>query len=159
MPATGGGGASPPSQVGHVTCLGCGCACDDIVLTIAAGRITAAERACPLGVAWFGDGRVPDQVQVDGKPAELERALERAAGLLGEARGGLLVVLGAELTVSAYAAALALADALGAATDGVVSEPAAAGIHAGDFDEWGMPDELQHGKSLILKCGMHPIQP
>jgi formylmethanofuran dehydrogenase subunit B len=131
MPAPGRGGASGPSQVGHVTCLGCGCACDDIALTIAAGRITAAERACPLGVAWFGDGRVPDQVQVDGKPAELERALDRAAAVLGEARGSALVMLGAELTVSAYGAVLALADALGAATDSVVSEPAAAGILAG----------------------------
>jgi len=131
MPAPGRGGASRPSQVGHVTCLGCGCACDDIALTIAAGRITAAERACPLGVAWFGDGRVPDQVQVDGKPAELERALDRAAAVLGEARGSALVMLGAELTVSAYGTALALADALGAATDSVVSEPAAAGILAG----------------------------
>ena len=91
------------------------------MLTIAAGRITEAERACLLGVAWFGDGRVPDQVQVDGKPAELERALDRAATVLGEARGSALVMLGAELTVSAYGAALALADALGAATDGVVS--------------------------------------
>ena len=101
------------------------------MLTIAAGRITEAERACLLGVAWFGDGRVPDQVQVDGKPAELERALDRAATVLGEARGSALVMLGAELTVSAYGAALALADALGAAADSVVSEPAAAGILAG----------------------------
>ena len=90
MPAPGRGGASAPSQVGHVTCLGCGCACDDIVLTIAAGRITVAERACPPGIAWFGDGFVPDQVLADGKPAELEAALDRAAALLAEARGGLL---------------------------------------------------------------------
>ena len=131
MPATGRGGASAPSQVGHVTCLGCGCACDDIVLTIAGGRITAAQHACPLGVAWFGDGQVSDQIRVDGKTADLERALDRAAALAGEARGRLLVVLGAELTASAYGTALALADTLGAVTDGAVSEPAAAGILAG----------------------------
>ena len=131
MPATGRGGASTPSQIGHVTCLGCGCACDDIVLTIAAGRITAAERACPLGVAWFGDGRVPDQVQVDGKPAELEAGLDPRRPCWARLAAALLVVLGAELTVSAYGAALALADALGAGTDGVMSEPAAAGILAG----------------------------
>jgi formylmethanofuran dehydrogenase subunit B len=130
MPSPRRGGAAAPSQVGHVTCLGCGCACDDIVLTIAKGRITAAERACPLGIAWFGDGQVPDGVLVDGKPTDVQRAVDRAAALLGEARGRLVVVLGAELTASAYGAALALADALGAVTDSVISEPAAAGILA-----------------------------
>ncbi len=130
MPPTGRGGASASSQVGHVTCLGCGCACDDIVLTIAGSRIAAAEHACSLGVAWFGDGQVPDQVLVDGKPADVQRAVDRAAALLVEARGRLLVVLGAELTVSAYGAALALADVLGATADSVISEPAAAGILA-----------------------------
>jgi acetoacetyl-CoA synthetase len=42
-----------------VTCLGCGCGCDDIAVTVQDGTITATERACPLGRAWFGDGTVP----------------------------------------------------------------------------------------------------
>src|SRR3954467_6543770 len=54
LPVTGQGGASPPSGAGHVTCLGGGCACDDIVLTIAGGRIAAAERAPPLGLPRVG---------------------------------------------------------------------------------------------------------
>jgi formylmethanofuran dehydrogenase subunit B len=158
MPSTGRGGASAPSQVGHVTCLGCGCACDDIVLTIAGGRITAAERACPLGTAWFGDGQVPDTVLADGKPATVQGALDRAAALLGEARAGLLVVLGAELTVSAYGAALALADALGAATDGVISEPAAAGILAAQRRGRATATlgEIRNRADLIVYWGVDP---
>jgi formylmethanofuran dehydrogenase subunit B len=158
MPGTGQGGASPPSQIGHVTCLGCGCACDDIVLSISGGRITAAERACPLGIAWFGDGRVADQVQVDGKPADLEHALDHASTLLGQARGRLLVVLGAELTVSAYQAALALADTLAAATDSVVSEPAAAGILAGQRRGRATATlgEIRNRADLIVYWGVDP---
>ena len=158
MPSPGRGGASAPSQVGHVTCLGCGCACDDIVLTIAGGRITAAERACPLGVAWFGDGQVPDKVVADGKPAAAEGGLDRAAALLAEARGGLLVVLGAELTVSAYGAALALADALGAATDGITSVPAAAGILAAQRRGRATATlgEIRNRADLIIYWGVDP---
>jgi len=158
MPSPGRGGASAPSQVGHVTCLGCGCACDDIVLTLAGGRITAAERACPLGIGWFGDGQVPDQVLTDGKPADVQGALGRAAALLAEARGGLLVVLGAELTVSAYGVALALSDALGAATDSATSEPAAAGMLAAQRRGRATATlgEIRNRADLIVYWGVDP---
>jgi formylmethanofuran dehydrogenase subunit B len=152
------GGASAPSKVGHVTCLGCGCGCDDIVLTVAAGRIVGAEHACPLGLAWFGDGRVPDRMLVDGKPAELEAALDRAAVILGDARGRLLVVLGADLTCAAYGTALALADALGAATDGLVSDSAAAGILAGQRRGRATATlgELRNRADLVVYWGVDP---
>ncbi|HEX6104215.1 MAG TPA: hypothetical protein VFZ26_01445 [Gemmatimonadales bacterium] len=118
------------ARVAHVTCLGCGCACDDIVLTVRDGRIVDAERACPLGVAWFGDGRVPGAVQVDGRQAESRVALDAAAELLRGARGRLFVFLGDDLTCAAQRAALGIADRLGAVADGVVSETAADGILA-----------------------------
>jgi len=117
-------------QVPHVTCLGCGCACDDIVVTLRADRIVGAEQACPLGLAWFGDGVVPGAVRVDGRDAGLDEALAAAADLLRGARGRLLVFLGEDLTVAAQRAALGMADRLQAVTDGVVSETAAAGILA-----------------------------
>ena len=152
------GGASAPSQAGHVTCLGCGCACDDIVLILNAGRIAEAEHACPLGTAWFGDGQVPDRVLVDGKPAEPERALDQAAALLRGAGGRVLVVLAADLTTAAYGAALALADALGAASDALVSEPAAAGILAGQRRGRATATlgELRNRADLVLYWGVDP---
>jgi formylmethanofuran dehydrogenase subunit B len=117
--------------VAHVPCLGCGCACDDIVLTLRDDRIVEAEYACPLGLAWFGDGRVPGVVRVDGRECGLEEALDAAAGLLRQARGRLFLFLGDELTCEAQRAALGIADRLRATVDGVVSETAAGGILAG----------------------------
>ncbi len=39
----------------HATCLGCGCACDDITPVVRQNRIVEARNACALGRAWFGD--------------------------------------------------------------------------------------------------------
>jgi formylmethanofuran dehydrogenase subunit B len=152
------GGASTPSQVGHVTCLGCGCACDDIILTVNGGRIERAERACPLGIAWFGDGQVPDKVLIDGAPAELDRALDQAAALLRSARERLLVVLAADLTTAAYGSALALSDSLRAATEGLVSEPAASGILASQRRGRATATlgELRNRADLVVYWGVDP---
>lgn len=125
------GGRSKPHQVAHVTCLGCGCACDDIVLTLRDDLIVQAEHACALGAAWFGDGRVPAAVRVDGRDCGVEEALDAAASLLRDARGQLFVFLGDELTCAAQRVALGVADRLRAVVDGVVSETAANGILAG----------------------------
>jgi hypothetical protein len=62
--------------VAHATCLGCGCACDDIVVRTEGERIVDAERACPLGRAWFGDGRVPARATVRGADAPDAEALD-----------------------------------------------------------------------------------
>ena len=34
--------------VANVTCLGCGCACDDITVVVKQDRITEARNACAL---------------------------------------------------------------------------------------------------------------
>jgi formylmethanofuran dehydrogenase subunit B len=152
------GGPSTPSQVGHVTCLGCGCACDDIVLTVNGSRIERADRACALGVAWFGDGQVPDRVLIDGEPAELDRALDQAATVLRGARGRVLVVMAADLTTAAYGSALALSDALGAACDSLVSEPAATGILAAQRRGRATATlgELRNRADLVVYWGVDP---
>jgi len=122
---------SQPDQVANVTCLGCGCACDDIVLTLQRDRIVQAEHACPLGAAWFGDGRVPGALRVDGRDCTPEAALNTAASLLRAAHGRVFVFLGDELTCEAQRLVLGIADRLHAVADGVVSETAANGILAG----------------------------
>ena len=70
------------------------------------------------------------------------------------------MVLGAELTVSAYGAALALADALGAVTDGIVSEPAAAGILAGQRRGRATATlgEIRNRADLIVYWAVDPDQ-
>jgi formylmethanofuran dehydrogenase subunit B len=109
--------------VEDVTCLGCGCACDDIRIRIENGRILEAERACALGAAWFGDGSAPAAAAVDRRPATLEAAISSAAELLGSATRP-LVYLAPGLTNEAVREAIALADLLGAALDSVTSDTA-----------------------------------
>ncbi len=114
----------------NVTCLGCGCACDDIGVTVRDQRIVALEHACPLGERWFGDGVVPARAVVRGAAASIENAVTRAAELL---RGGApaLVYLAPDLSTEAQREAIALADRLRARLDSVSSDTVAAGILAG----------------------------
>jgi formylmethanofuran dehydrogenase subunit B len=118
-------------QVSHVTCLGCGCTCDDIILTLRNERIVQAEHACRLGLAWFGDGRVPGTVRADGRECGLDEALNTSVTLLHAARGRVLVFLGDDITSESQRVAVGIADRLRAVVDSVVSKPAAAGILAG----------------------------
>jgi formylmethanofuran dehydrogenase subunit B len=91
------------------TCLGCGCACDDIELQVDGNRIVEARHACPLGVAWFGDGGVPGRVRVAGADAALDIAIEAMVRALeGAARPA--VYLAADLSCEAQRAGIALAD-------------------------------------------------
>lgn len=115
---------------GAVTCLGCGCGCDDLRVAVADGRIVDLSPPCPLAHAWFGDGRMPSAVRLAARDANLDDALQEAAGVLAGAGGRALVVLAADISVQAQRAALALADRLGAAVDSATSEPAAAGLLA-----------------------------
>jgi formylmethanofuran dehydrogenase subunit B len=115
--------------VASAVCLGCGCACDDIEVVVRGGRIAEARRACPLGAAWFGDGRAPARALVGGREATREAALDAAAGLLaGAARP--LVYLAPELSCEAQRESAALADVLHAALDSVTSDTVMASVLA-----------------------------
>ena len=111
------------------TCLGCGCACDDIALEVEGGRIVAAGNACELGRTWFGDGAVPTKVLVAGKPVTLDQALDRAAAILTAAKNP-MVYLAGDLTVEAARSGLAIADRLRARLDSAASDTVAAGLLA-----------------------------
>jgi formylmethanofuran dehydrogenase subunit B len=112
-----------------VTCLGCGCGCDDLEVRIGDGRIVGVSPPCPVATRWFGDGSAPAEIRVNAKPATLDNAIEAAALLLAGAERP-MVLLGPDLTTRAQRAAIALADALRAEVDGATSDTAAAGILA-----------------------------
>jgi len=112
----------------HVTCLGCGCACDDIAVVVKRGRIAEARNACALGQAWFGDGSVPEETRVKGRTASPEGALGEATKILrGAARP--LVYLAADVACEAQREAVAIADRLRAALDSLAAS-AAVGVLA-----------------------------
>ena len=112
-----------------VTCLGCGCACDDIRITVRDGRIVEAARACDLGAAWFGDGSLPAEAAIDAVRATMDEALASAAALVRAARRP-LVYIAPGVTNEAAREAVALADVLGAALDSVTSDTAMGAILA-----------------------------
>ncbi len=112
------------SVVENVTCLGCGCACDDIGVVVHDRRIVEARNACPLGVGWFGDGRIPSRCLVSGTEVELPAAIEAAARALRAARRP-LVFLAPGISTEAQREAAALADVLRARLDSVTSSGAA----------------------------------
>jgi len=121
---------SPGTTVSPVTCLGCGCGCDDLAIGVSDGRIVSVEPPCPLARAWFGDGRVPDAITRAGRPAPLDAAVADAAEALVAARGRVLVVLAPEISTQAQRTAIAIADLLRATVDTATSDPAAAGLLA-----------------------------
>jgi formylmethanofuran dehydrogenase subunit B len=110
-----------PRVVPHATCLGCGCACDDIEVVVVADRIVEARRACPLGVAWFGDGSVPVRAVVEGGDVTGPLAIDAVARLLLRARRP-LVYLAPELSCEAQREAVGLADGLRALLDTVSTD-------------------------------------
>jgi formylmethanofuran dehydrogenase subunit B len=112
----------------NATCLGCGCACDDIAVVVADGRITEARNACALGLRWFGDGSLPGAI-VGGRSAAIEDVLAEIATLLRSARAP-LIYLAPDLTSEAQRAAIAIADQLRAFVDSPTSSTASEGILA-----------------------------
>ncbi len=104
------------TDVGPVTCAGCGLLCDDVTVD-RSGEAVRLRPECSLGADWFSQRlhRRADApaATIRGRPADVETALRSAAELLRGARRPL--VYGFEwATVEDARAAVALADRLGA---------------------------------------------
>jgi formylmethanofuran dehydrogenase subunit B len=110
-----------------VTCLGCGCGCDDLAVQVRDGRIVALSPPCPVAQRWFGDGSVPGEIRVDGRVASIEQAVEAASALLAAARRP-AVLIAPDLSTQAQRIVIAVADVLRAEVDGPTSDVAATGI-------------------------------
>ena len=101
----------------EATCAGCGCACDDIVVTVAEGRLTRLTRTCPLGDLWFAERRDrPPVARVGERTVSLDEAVDAAAAILRQARAPLVYGLG-QTSCEAQRRAVALAEAIGAVVD------------------------------------------
>lgn len=95
-----------------VTCLGCGCLCDDITVVVEDARITDTRGTCPLGAAWFArSGAVAGapSATLAGGASTADDALTAIARRLREARRP-LVLLAPDVTTEAHREAVGLAD-------------------------------------------------
>lgn len=151
--------SAAPATMEHVTCLGCGCACDDIAVVVRGDRIAEARNACPLGARWFGDGAVPGEIRARGTAASLDEALDAAASLLVGARRA-LVHLAPDISCETQRAALAIADHLHALADDVTSSTAAGGVLAGQRRgrAGATLGEIRNRADLILFWGVDPAR-
>ena len=142
-----------------VTCLGCGCACDDIAVTVRDGRIVQAANACGLGADWFGDGQAPARARVDERIVPIDEALDAAASLVAAATRP-LVYLAPDLTCEAQREGVALADAIGASLDTITSDTAIGAILAAQ--ERGRASatlgEGRHRADVVVWWGIDPAR-
>ena len=144
--------------VEHATCLGCGCACDDITVHVEGGRIAQAERACPLGEAWFGDGQVPSAVTVRGQGVSLEEALDEATRVLAGAPRP-LVYLAADISCETQREGTAIADRLRAVLDTLTSSTALESVLASQRRgrAGATLGEVRNRGDLIVFWGVDPV--
>ena len=149
---------SAEQVVEHVTCLGCGCACDDIAPVVRQNRIVEARNACPLGRAWFGDGTVPQETRVGKGSVSLDAALTQAATILTQARRP-LVYLAADLSCETQRAAVGIADRLRAVLDSSTSEIASGVLAAQRRGRAGATlGELRRRADLVVFWGVDPAE-
>lgn len=141
-----------------VTCLGCGCTCDDVRLTLVGGAIAKLAPACAVASVWARDGRVPSMARVGGAVVTRDAALDRAATLLHGARGRLLVVLAPGLPTASYGAAVAIADQLGAAVETPHGTMSAEWVLAGQRRGRALATlgEIRHRADLFVYWGVTP---
>lgn len=110
---------APATRDRATTCGGCGLVCDDITAVVdGRGGLERLHRTCPLGDAWFAERLAlpPPAARIDGREADLDAALDEAAGILASARAPLVYGLG-RTTCETQRAAVALAEAIGATID------------------------------------------
>jgi formylmethanofuran dehydrogenase subunit B len=105
--------------VKNATCTFCGCVCDDIELHADGERITKTKYACSLGESWFrnhtAERLYPDAL-IDGQPATVDQAVERAADFLHQAHMPLVYGL-SNVTCEAQREAVSLAEMVAGVID------------------------------------------
>jgi formylmethanofuran dehydrogenase subunit B len=143
--------------VEHATCLGCGCACDDITVVVRTGRIAETRSACGLGSQWFGDGQVPTTIRAGIREGDPLAALAAVAAKLHDADRA-LVYLAADLPCETHRAAIAVADVLGAALDSITSTTAAPSVLAAQRRgrTTATLGELRNRADAVLFWGIDP---
>src|SRR5262245_56240311 len=110
------------TQVSNVACPGCGCVCDDLTLTLEAGRLRDVAGACELGDGWFRKHATAAQssAMVEGRPADFSTAVARAVDVLQRANRTLVYGL-ARTAVEGQRAAVALTESIGGVLDTTAS--------------------------------------
>jgi len=145
----------------HIACTICGCVCDDLRMTVEAGRISKAEGACRLAEPWFlaQESRRPPVASIEGRPGSLAAAVVRAADLLRSASSPLIYGLSRSST-EGQRAAVALGERIGATIDTTASLCHAPSVMA--LQEVGESTctlgEVANRADLVIFWGSNPVE-
>jgi formylmethanofuran dehydrogenase subunit B len=150
--------AAQATTIADATGLACGSFCCDVVLTVERNRIVEAANACPRCRAWFlqTPRTMGPAATLDGKPATLDVALDRAAQLLSQARRPLVYGL-RHTTTETQRAAVAVADRLGALLDTPGSHRGPHGVtFQGVGEVTATLGEIRHRADVVVFWGTNP---
>jgi formylmethanofuran dehydrogenase subunit B len=130
-------------------------------ITVEQGRIVQAVGACRLSEPWLltQNSEHPPVAEIEGQPAPLDAAIERAAAILQPARSPLIYGLSRSSTAGQRAAAR-LADQIGAVIDTTASTCHAPSILA--LQEVGESTatlgEIKNRADLVIYWGANPVE-
>ncbi len=143
--------------IADVPCPFCCCACDDLQVQVAGGRITSVENACEIARPWFLGDRAAKRpsCRVDGKAAEIDEALRRAAELLAAARYPLIYGL-SRTSCEAQRVAFDIAEQLGGVID-IPASRAAMGALQSVGEVTATFGEIRSRADLLVAWGVDPV--
>lgn len=141
-----------------MVCPFCSLLCDDLVIETRGGKLKLRDKGCPRAAAGYENTPATARPRIDGKPAGLEQALERARDLLRKSRRPLIAGLGTD--VAGMRAALKLADRTGAIIDHMHSEGAFRNLRILQERGWIMTTltEIRNRADLLLFVGTDAIR-
>ncbi len=155
-------GQAEPIVIEPVTCLVCGCLCDDIRVVKHGESIAEAGNACALGTDWLPRDRSHEPggpaALIGGQPVEAAEAVELAAQLLMKAHARIILGLGRS-TNETVAAVLELADRIGAVVEPANSRSSAPRMLA--FQRVGRVSatrgEVKNRADVVVVWGADPV--
>jgi len=150
-------------ELKNILCPTCGCLCDDIEVTVDAGRILRVKKACAMGASKFlnysRERNMVPLIRKDGTlvAAELDEAIDAIAKVL--ARAEFPVLYGWSLTsCEAIKVGIELAEEIGGVIDNQTTTCHGPGVQANQ--ELGEPTctlgEVKHRADLVIYWGSNP---
>lgn len=150
-----------PLTIADVACPVCGCACDDLRLTVDGTELVGIERACGLAEPWFRRQATaqPAPAMIEGRPVDLEAALDRATQILRDSDAPLIYGLSRSSTPG-QRAAVQLADEIGAIIDTTASLCHGPSIMALQTvgESTCTLGEIRNRADLVIFWGCHPAE-
>lgn len=155
-----------PQQAGLMTitdvaCPVCGCACDDLQLTVDGQNLIRTDRACHLAEPWFRNQAAarPPLARINGEVCDLNAAIEFATQVLRRADAPLVYGLSRSSTPG-QRLAVQLADELGAVVDTTASlchGPSIMAVQQAGESTCTL-GEIRNRADLVIFWGCHPAE-